>query len=247
MYDNASKTNHTRRSPRELRRTNYTVPTEFSLIPNITITRPTANKCWADGSCANNPNPNKADVFGSAVKNGIPAPIKIPGVNGVNGIRPNSPEYEGRFGDLNNLEYECGDGTEECENACCSYGFCIDPTNECTPYTAKASFYSLYTFISLAAFCIVYWVLFWWFGVEYAKQATIIHPEFSRDKIAVDNMNIMQQKQPHMQVPIEIDSKDNTVRSDKKDVTISKGSKDVSLDGGIFPDKNDSYINEKQF
>jgi len=227
------------------RRTNYTIPSEFSLIPNITISYPMHNKCWADGTCLNNTNPNKADVFGKSVAMNQ-APIKIPGPNGVTFERPNSPEYMGRFSDPNKLEYECGDGTEECEFSCCSYGFCIDPTNECSPYTATANYYSLYTFISLAGFFIVYWVLFWYFGVEYAKQATIIHPDFSRDKIQVEGTNIMQQNQ-HISLPNkEIDSKNNSVREEQK----TPNSNSVSLSGGIFPggkSNDNSLYSEKKF
>lgn len=241
-YNNGLATDKRRRQyRRELRRTNYTVPTEFSLIPNITISLPKSNKCWADGSCVNAQNPNKADVFGGSVRNGMVPPIRIPGLGGIAGIRPNDPIFLGRFGNQDNIEFECGDGTQECENSCCSYGFCIDPTNDCTPYTAKASFYSLYTFISLAGFCIVYWVLFWWFGIEYAKQASVIHPEFSRDKIIIDNNNILQ-NQPHVAVSNrEIVNLDNT--RNKEDKKSNSQSKDVSLSHGIYPNKDE--FNEK--
>lgn len=219
-------------------RTNLTVPNTFDLVPNITLSFPTSNKCWVDGTCANNPQPGKADVFNSVKNfNNYYEPIKIPGLSGIKAVRPNSPAYQGIFNDPNNILYECGDGTQECEYACCSYGFCIDPTNDCTPFTSDASFYSLYTFISLAVLVIVYWVLFWYFGVEYSKQSVSVHPDFSRDKIEMDKSHVMPQQIPGSDSKNASMSKDVSV---KVQDDISSHSGNISLaSGGIYPGVDD--------
>ena len=85
------------------------------------------------------------------------------------------------------VKYECTGGLNECVNGCCNKGLCSDPLNVCVAYSNNIRLIDLIVGFIFLLFFIVYWTLFYVFGIIYnakpkVSKADNIYSRFAQPK-----------------------------------------------------------------
>ncbi len=113
-------------------------------------------------------------------------------VESVISVQPD-PSVDFLFG---SNKYQCADGLRECPEKCCKFGLCSDPSNVCLKHIYNRELIYAITGSIFGVFIIVYWIIYFYLGVNYNSNFSlgnniksldmIYRKPFVREQEAVD-------------------------------------------------------------